>query len=217
MTKLDRSPEHKFEYRIEGVGRPCRLLVVLHGYGATQHDLAALQPHVDPDGNYLLVSPRGPIETANGGASWYDFDQSWQVYPDSFNHTLHSLDIFVNTLCEDTGLERGQAVFGGFSQGAGLAAWLSFSTKSPVPAGFWCNGTIIDVDGVSLDLTKARNSKALILASRQDQHVPLERSRSQTRRFREAGSDVTVSEHDGNHGFSQAMLGDMRQWLASFG
>lgn len=217
MTNQSHAGAHKFNYRIEGVGRPRRLLVVLHGYGATQHDLAALKPHVDPDGNYLFVSPHGPIKTANGGASWYNFDEAaWQAYPDSFHQTLQSLDFFVNDLCETTGLKRKEAVFGGFSQGAGLAAWLSFATNSPAPTGFWCNGTIVDVGGVSLDLTSARNSKSLILASRQDQHVPLERSRSQAARLRKAGSDVTVSEHDGTHGFSRAMLDDMRRWLASF-
>ncbi len=201
-------------YRLDAGADAQRLLVLLHGYGATRHDIASIVPFVDPDGRYLVVSPAAPIPVAGGGASWYDFDDSWRADPESFRAIVDDLNGFLDTICQRFGLDRSDAVMGGFSQGAGVAAWLAFSSGLPTPAGVWCAGTIVDVDDQPLDMTSARGCEVLMLAGRNDPNVPLERSRSQAQRLSEAGAHVTMSEHDGGHGLSPAMLQDMSQWLA---
>ncbi len=204
-------------FRLDGRGSCERLLVLLHGYGATQHDIAAIGSQVDPDGRYFVLCPRGPIEVPGGGASWYDFDGAWRADPKGFGETLDALDGLVNAACARLGLERDSVVVGGFSQGAGIAAWLAYSTpEASRPAGFWCCGTIVDVDDTPLDLSAARDNRALVLAGRDDPNVPLERNRTQAQRLQAAGADVTLSEHDGGHGLSPAMLDDMARWLTDF-
>ena len=55
-------------------GLGSRLLLLVHGYGADEHDLAPLAPYLDPEGRYFTVCPRGPLTVEPfGGASWYDF------------------------------------------------------------------------------------------------------------------------------------------------
>lgn len=191
-----------------------RLHVLLHGYGATPDDIAAIGPYVDPDHRFTTVAPRGPLPAGNG-ASWYDFDDAWQADPASFAAGLAALDAAVDQACLDAGAARDEIVVGGFSQGAGMAAWLAFGTPSPPPAGFWCCGTIVDVDGVMLDLARAAGTRALILAGRSDPNVPLARSRAQAHRLQAAGAEVAYGEHDGGHGLSRAMLDDLRVWLAA--
>ncbi len=206
-----------FSFRLDGRGHPERLLVLLHGYGATQHDLAPIAPHVDPDGRFFTLSPRGQIDVAGGGASWYDFDDAWRPDGASFASALDGLDGLIGSACARLGIARSEVVVGGFSQGAGLAAWLAYATpESSRPAGFWCCGTIVDVDGQTLDLAAAKGTRALVLAGRNDPNVPLERSRNQARNLERAGAEVVMSEHDGGHGLSAAMLGDMADWLAEF-
>lgn len=195
--------------------RYSRLHVVLHGYGAEPGDIAAIAPVVDPDDRFVTIAPRGPI-AAGAGASWYDFDNAWLAHPASFSEGLSYLDATVDQACTAAGVARADIVVGGFSQGAGMAAWLAFGTASPPPAGFWCCGTIVDVDGEALDLAPAAHARALVLAGRSDRNVPLTRSRDQAQRLRAAGADVTYSEHDGGHALSVSMLDDMRTWLATF-
>ena len=48
-----------------------RLLLLLHGYGADERDLGGLLGHLDPDGRFAAVLPRGPI-AAPPGFSWFD-------------------------------------------------------------------------------------------------------------------------------------------------
>ncbi|MBI1843541.1 MAG: hypothetical protein HYR89_02860 [Actinobacteria bacterium] len=96
-----------------------RLLVLLHGYGATEHDIASIVPMVDPAGRFVVVSPRGPIPTPGGGASWYDFDEDRRADPASFRATLARLDAFVTSVAERFDLDRADSVMGGVLAGRG--------------------------------------------------------------------------------------------------
>jgi len=204
-------------FRLDGSGSCGRLLVLLHGYGATQHDIATIGSQVDPDGRFFVLCPRGPIEVPGGGASWYDFDDAWRADPESFAKTLDALEALISAACVRLGLQSDRVVVGGFSQGAGMAAWLAYSTpEASRPAGFWCCGTIVDVADTPLDLSAARGTSALVLAGRDDPNVPLERNRNQAQRLQAAGVEVTLSEHAGGHGLSPAMLTDMARWLNGF-
>ena len=51
-------------------GAGTRLLVLIHGYGADEFDLAGLVPHIDPDGRFFTVCPRGPRSVMGFGAGW---------------------------------------------------------------------------------------------------------------------------------------------------
>ena len=201
-------------FRLDGHGTCKRLLVLLHGYGATQHDIAGITPQVNQHNNYFVLCPRGPIDAPGGGASWYDFDDAWRPDPQSFTASLDGLDHLLDSVCGRLGIGRDNVVVGGFSQGAGMAAWLAYATPATSrPAAYWCCGTIVDVGDTPLDLSTARGGSALVLAGRHDPNVPLERSRRQAHRLQQAGADVTLSEHDGGHGLSPAMLNDMAHWL----
>ncbi len=193
---------------------PVRLHVLLHGYGATPADLAAIAPAVDPDHRFVTVAPRAPLP-AGSGASWYDFDADWRAEPGSFRAGLSGVEAELDRACVRGGASRSDVVIGGFSQGAGMAAWLAFASSVP-PAGLWCCGTIVEVDGRPLDLTRAAGTRVLLLAGRSDPNVPLERSRAQVERLRAAGAEVRYGEHEGGHGLSAPMLRDLREWLAGF-
>lgn len=201
-------------FRLDGRVDAGRLLVMLHGYGATELDLATIAPTIDPDHRFLILCPRGPIPVAGGGASWYDFDASWRADPVSFAGTLNALDVLVDDVCARFGIDRRQSVVGGFSQGAGMAAWLAYATpERSRPAGLWCCGTIVSVDDRPLDVAAASGTDVLVLAGRHDPNVPLQRNLDQAARLRAAGAEVRLSEHDGGHGLSTPMLADFADWL----
>src|SRR5882672_3329127 len=99
-----------------------RLLLLVHGYGADEQDLGGLLPYLDPDGIFAAVMPRAPMPAPGApGYMWYDMtgggdgDVSAQ-----FLAALAELDALVDEQCEQLGLDRSEAIFAGFSQGAGL-------------------------------------------------------------------------------------------------
>ena len=73
----------------EGV-RADRLLFLLHGYGATEHDLTAIGPLLDPEGHFLVACARGPVP-ADGGAAWFE-PTPLGPDPTSLLQSLSSLD-----------------------------------------------------------------------------------------------------------------------------
>src|SRR6478736_6571224 len=86
-----------------------RLLLLLHGYGADERDLGGLLGYLDP-----------------------------QAMADGFTEALAAIDDLLDAACEEHGMQRADAVVGGFSQGAGLALALALAlgpTDRARPAG----------------------------------------------------------------------------------
>ena len=57
---------------VGSLGPGDRLLVLLHGFGADENDLAPLVQHIDPDGRFTSVCLRAPIDLEPFGAAWYE-------------------------------------------------------------------------------------------------------------------------------------------------
>ncbi|MEA2458637.1 MAG: phospholipase/carboxylesterase, partial [Thermoleophilaceae bacterium] len=52
-------------------GDPEGALVLLHGRGTSEDDIAPLFDEIDPDSRLVGVAPRGPVSLPPGGAHWY--------------------------------------------------------------------------------------------------------------------------------------------------
>ena len=98
-----------------------RLLLLVHGYAADERDLGGLLPYLDPDGVFAAVMPRAPLPApGTPGYMWYDMVGEGDV-AGQFAAALEELDALVDAQCALLGFDRASAIFGGFSQGGGLA------------------------------------------------------------------------------------------------
>src|SRR5262249_28779372 len=94
-------------------GEPTRLLLLVHGYGADERDLGALVPYLDDNNTFVTVLPRGPMAAAGTpGFMWFDFNDGG----DGFAAAAEALDELIDEQCAANGLDRGEAILGGFSQ-----------------------------------------------------------------------------------------------------
>jgi len=193
-----------------------RLLVLLHGWSAEQHHLAAYVPLVDPAERFSAVCPRAPHEIAGtDGASWYDRDQRGPV-PDSFVAALGLLDEYVANVCEEAGVAAQRCVLGGFSQGGFLALALACRSGAPRYGGVWAMCCALpDVPGVDLELAAGRGTPALIQVGERDQIIPPERGRAAAAALTGAGWLVTERGYDMAHSQRIEMMVDARDWLAA--
>ena len=95
-----------------------RLLLLVHGFGADEQDLGGLLPYLDPDGTFATVLPRGPLSVpGSAGYAWYDFGGDIEAGEQA---AADELDALVDEQCAALGFARSDAIFAGFSQGAGL-------------------------------------------------------------------------------------------------
>src|ERR1700693_819608 len=99
-----------------------RLLLLVPGCAADDPDLAGLLPYLDPDGVFAAVMPRAPFPVpGTPGYMWYDMAGAGDEVAEQFAAALDELDALVDEQCAQLGFDRSEAIFGGFSQGGGLA------------------------------------------------------------------------------------------------
>ena len=196
---------------------PTRLLVLLHGYDATEHDLTALGPLLDPDVRFLIAGPRGPVATADGsGAAWFSYGP---LGPDaaSFHDSLRRLHDTVDALCAEHLMASDEVVVGGFSQGAAmaLAFGLGSSERTP-PAGVLClSGFLADVDELEYDWEVASHVPVLVQHGTRDRAVPIELGRDTATALAHHGTPVTFEEFDMAHQTTIESLTAARDWLTA--
>ena len=103
-----------------------RLLLLLHGYGADERDLGGLLPYLDPDGRFAAVLPRGPHRGAGRARLRVvpDLGRGRRRRPRSSTRSTSSTRSSTSS-APSSASPRAEAIFGGFSQGAGVALALA--------------------------------------------------------------------------------------------
>lgn len=203
-------------YRIERDGAE-RLLILLHGWSAEQHHLAAYVPLVDPDERFTAACPRAPHDLPEGdGASWYDRTDSGPA-PASFLAAVDALDTFVGDEMARADVGPEQTVLGGFSQGGFLALALALRPSASAFAGIWVMCCAMPaVDGLELDLAagSGRGRPALIQVGEHDPIIPPDRGRAAASALADAGWNVSAHGYEMAHSQRIEMLVDAKAWLA---
>jgi phospholipase/carboxylesterase len=135
-------------------GEPAGLLVLFHGRGADEHDLAPLFDVLDPEQRLLCITPRGPLLLPPGGAHWYAVHRIGYPDPDTFLPTYELASQWLDELAAETGIPPARTVLGGFSQGAVMTYALGLGRGRPRPAALITfSGFIPTVDGWEADLS----------------------------------------------------------------
>src|ERR1035437_3124546 len=96
-------------------------LIVLHGYGADEHDLMPIAEQLDP--RLLIISLQAPIELMQGGYAWHHLKQLPPgLVPDDLSRH-ESEEVLVHelaTIIKSEGGDPSNVILMGFSQGAAM-------------------------------------------------------------------------------------------------
>ena len=193
-----------------------RLLLLVHGFGADEQDLGGLLPYLDPEGVFAAVMPRAPMAVAGTpGYMWYDMLGGADV-AEQFAAARAELDALVDEQCAQLGFDRASAIFGGFSQGGGLALALGlFSPPDGAPprarpAGVLAMSPASMTGVVDED---ARAVPVLIQHGTDDPLIPVQRSRDLARELRGLGIPTVYREYPMEHQVALEGLRDAHAWL----
>lgn len=119
------------EYRVVPGDPGAPLLVLLHGRGSDERDLATLGALLWPGAT--VVTPRAPFPGApwgyGPGWAWYRFLQERTPEPETFVEGQERLAGFLDGIPESTGTVGAPLIVGGFSQGGTSA--LAWSLRHP--------------------------------------------------------------------------------------
>ena len=191
------------------------MLVLLHGYDATEHDLTSIGPLLDPHGHYLIAGVRGPVPTEGTGTAWFSYGPLGPD-ADTFRTSLAALDATVDELCAEHVMRRDEVVFAGFSQGAAMALAVSLCSGLAVPAGVIClSGFLADVRDLDYAWDERPGLPVLVQHGTHDETVPVELGRDTAATLEHHGLEVTYDEHPIGHQTTLESLTVARTWLRS--
>lgn len=184
-------------------GEPAGALVLLHGRGASMHDLSPLLDLLDPERRLLGVAPQGPLALPPGGWHWYRLAGIPTPDPATFHATLPRLHAFLDGLP----VPRERIVLGGFSQGAVMSWAAGLGRGAPRPAAILAlSGFLPRVDGFDLDLDGLDGYPVGIAHGTHDPVIAAAFGREARDVLAAAGADVRFLETPYPHAVDPAVL-----------
>jgi phospholipase/carboxylesterase len=190
-------------------------LVLLHGRGVDERDLAPLLDQLDPDRRLLGVAPRGPLSLPGSpGAHWYIVRRVGYPDADTFSESYAQLGAWLEALADSSGIPIERTVLGGFSQGAVMAYALGLGAGRPRPAAILAmSGFVPVVEGWCADLEARRGLPVAITHGTLDPVIAVEFGRQARDLLEQAGLAVSYRESAVGHGVDPAWLPELTAWL----
>lgn len=193
--------------------RASRLMLLLHGYGADEKDLAPVASHLDPDGRFLTILPRGQY-SAPPGAAWYQLSNNPSAMGAQMRTSLASVEEVFNKQLEDAVLTRDASIVAGFSQGGSMVLALTFGKEGrPRPAGVIVMSGFLPMDPTFEFDFESPVPPVLVQHGTSDELIPVEVARQTSAFLASNGVPVVHKEYEIGHGVTPESLADARAWL----
>jgi phospholipase/carboxylesterase len=195
-------------------GEPEGALVLLHGRGTSEQDLAPLLEVLDPERRFVGACPRGPLELPPGGFHWYAVPRVGFPDPETFRASYAALGEWLDALAAHTGVPAGRTVLGGFSQGTVMAWALGLGPDRPRPAGILAiSGFVPTVEGFQADRARLDGLPVAIAHGTEDPIIPVDFGRAARDLASAGGAEVLYRESAVGHFIDPHVVGDLAAWV----
>ena len=190
------------------------LIFLLHGFGANMHDLAGLASYIDSQ-NYVYLCPNAPLAVNLGpGLTGY----AWTPMPGE--KTLRDVQRaedavagFVEEMLRLHGVEEGQALLGGFSQG-GMMTYQVGLPRPGVFAGLAALSARIDEREEILErLPVERRQPIFIAHGLHDPLIPIEAGRDSRDFLQQTGYKPVCREYPMAHQITEEVIENLSIWI----
>jgi len=188
-------------------------LIVLHGWGANQHDLVPFVQSLRLKGTQTFF-PDGLFDvpgTGGLGKGWFSFP----LNKDSEQERIESRELLIS-LVKDVcakGFAFKEIVLLGFSQGAGMCLDIMLHLENPIGAVVALSGFLMEGEDVKRRENMPIESPIFAAHGLYDPILPLHRSKESLHLLKEIGFSLTWREYPIAHEISQDEARDVRQFL----
>ncbi len=216
---LDPDDLQPLEYQIhrpEGMGSGAPLLVLLHGRGGDERDLAGLI-RLLPEG-VVVVTPRAPFEGRpwgyGPGWAWYRYVSGARVVDDTLEASLILLDQFMAKLEADAVFEFGQRYLGGFSQGGTTSLAWALTRPDRLDGVVNLSGFLVESERVEISERSAGGLPVFWGHGLRDPNIPFSLAEVGRDRLRRVGANVHEVDHPGGHRITREEMAALHEWVA---
>lgn len=190
--------------RIQSSGAPLdeanQIVVLLHGYGATEADLVPLAEYIGGESR-SFVFPAAPVSLDGGGLAWATTEQEMEAA----RSAIASLVRFASRTYPNA-----EIAIGGFSQGATISTML-LSDPSLAIRHLLLYSPALMVDATSMNL--ATNIQVLLAHGKADSVLPFEDSKRLNEMLTRKGIATNWQPFDGGHTITAEILDATRDQL----
>ncbi len=196
---------------------PFPTLLLLHGWGASAHDLLGLAPLIH-GGEALVLCPQGPVSFSVGGGmqgyGWFPLVPGSPPEPAAFRAGVEGLQAFLGDALERYPIDRERLAVAGFSQGGAMAYALALAEPAR-----W-SGLLALSSWLPAPLAEAieprpehASLQTLIVHGTRDPMLDVERGRESREAIRRFGVALTYREFDMGHEVGREALQLILRWL----
>ena len=193
--------------------KPDKAFIVLHGWGANQHDLVPFVRNLNLK-NYYSFFPNAPFDvpgTAGRGKGWFSFP----INDESENELVQSkvqLLAHINEV-EKRGFSLTNIVIMGFSQGAAMALEILLSKRKRIGAVISLSGFLIDGSNFHTLNDAIKQTPIFLAHGQHDTILPLKRAKLSAKALKNAGLKITWREYPMAHEIIADEVEDIRGFL----
>ncbi|EIL94464.1 MULTISPECIES: alpha/beta hydrolase [Rhodanobacter] len=196
--------------------QPTSLLVLLHGVGGNESNLAALGAEVDS--HTLVVLPRGPITLGPMAFGWFRVAFSSngpQIVASEADASRRILIDFIGQLQQAHGIDAAHTVVAGFSQGGILSASVALTAPERVAAFAVLAGRILpELEPLLASADRLFALRGYIAHGTHDDKLPVSWAQRSDDWLTRLGVAHETKLHPTGHELDASMRADFLAWLA---
>jgi phospholipase/carboxylesterase len=196
---------------------PFPTVVLLHGWGASAHDLIGLAPALH-GGRALVLCPQGPVaiqpQPGMIGYGWFPLSAGRPPDPTAVRMAQGLVEIFIDDVCERYPVDRSKLVLAGFSQGGFMAYRIALSDPARyaglIALSSWLPAEIAD----EVEPTPAHAQlPALVIHGSKDPMVEIERAYASRDALLKLKVPTVFREYEMGHEVRPEALREIVTWL----
>ena len=196
--------------------KPASLLLLLHGVGGNEENLAALGADVGDD--TLVVLPRGPITFAPGAFAWFRVaftNDGPRIVASEADASRLALIAFVGQLQQAHGIDPARTTIAGFSQGGILSASVGLTAPERVGAFAVLAGRILpELEPMLAGPPRLSALRGYIAHGVHDDKLPVDCAHRADEWLTRLGVAHETNLYPVGHALDARMRADFLAWLA---
>ena len=198
--------------------RPRKLLVLLHGVGGNETNLAALGAGIGTE--TLVVLPRAGIELGSNAFAWFRvtfLKDGPSIVANEAEASRRTLIRFIGQLQRAYGIEASRTIIGGFSQGGILSASVALSSPETVAGFAVLAGRVLpELEPQIVERERLLALRGYIAHGRDDDKLPVDWAHRADDWLTRLGVEHEMRLYSAGHFLNEKMQTDFRNWLTNW-
>ena len=196
---------------------PFPTLVVLHGWGASAHDLLGLAPLLH-SGEALVLCPQGkthvPIAPGMDGYGWYPLSGGSEPDPIAVVAAADALRRFIDAALDTYPIDPQRLVLLGFSQGGFMAYELALCDPGRFSGLIALSAWLPDKFAAATEpRPEYEKLPALVVHGTEDRSIPVERGQDSRDALLRLGVPTVYRDYEMGHEIHPEALREIGRWL----